>query len=225
LDINTISKNPLFLGLELDEIHAMIPCLGLRTHHVAAGSFVVMTGERVREVGLLVKGEADIIKGDLSGNRVVVKTVEPGELFGEVYVCANVVDSPVSIQAVTDCEVLFFNFTRLISCCSNCCVFHAKVVANLLKIISRKTLALDQKVEVISKRTIREKLSCYLNYEMEKNGAQVFEIPFSRGKLAEYLSVDRSAMSRELSRMRDEGILEFTRRQFEIIDMERLIKD
>jgi len=98
-------------------------------------------------------------------------------------------------------------------------------VANLLKIISRKTLALDQKVEVISKRTIREKLSCYLNYEMEKNGAQVFEIPFSRGKLAEYLSVDRSAMSRELSRMRDEGILEFTRRQFEIIDMERLIKD
>ena len=217
-----LSETELFAGLELKELKSMLPCLGLRTAEFNTGDVIVAAGDIVSEVGFVLNGEADIIKVDSAGNKALVSRLSKGDMFGETFVCANVVSSPVSVVAKENCEVIMFNFNRLISCCSNCCIFHAKVVANLLKMIARQNMQLNEKIEVMSKKTTRDKLATYLLMQMEKTENEVFDVPLNRSQLANYLSVDRSAMSRELGRLREEGVLDFTRNQFKIIDLDKL---
>lgn len=217
-----LGETELFSGLELRELKSMLPCLGLRSVRAEKDDYIVNAGDIVSEVGFVVEGEASMVKMDSAGNKTITSRLVPGDMFGEVLVCANVVSSPVSIIAEGSCEIIMFNFNRLISCCSNCCPFHAKVVANLLKLIARKNMQLNEKIQVMSKKTTRDKLATYLLMQMEKTEKDEFDVPLNRSQLADYLSVDRSAMSRELGRLREEGVLDFTRNQFKIIDLDKL---
>lgn len=217
-----LGDTELFSGLELTELKSMLPCLGLRTDHYDIGDEIISTGDIVSEVGFILEGEAEITKTDSAGNITYISKLYQGDMFGEIFVCANVVSSPVTVMAIEPCEIVMFNFNRLISCCSNCCPFHAKVVANLLKMMARKNLQLNDKIEVMSKKTTRNKLATYLLMQMERSEEDVFNVPLNRSELADYLSVDRSAMSRELGRLREEGVLDFSKNQFKIIDVNKL---
>lgn len=140
----------------------------------------------------------------------------PGDLFGEVYSCAGVKHLEVGVVAKTDVKVLFLDIQKVLTVCSNGCEFHSKIIRNLLSSIAERTLEMTRKVEHMSQRSLRDKVLSYLSSEAVRAGSKEFTIPFNRQQLAEYLSVDRSALSAELGKMRDEGMLEFWKNQFKL---------
>ena len=135
-------------------------------------------------------------------------------MFGEVFACASVKEMPVSVYAAEKSSVMLLDFKRLLTTCSNACPFHSKVIQNLLQIVSEKALALNKRIEIMSKRSIRDKLICYLTMEYERTRKLQFAIPFNRQQLADYLCVERSALSAEMSRMKKEGIIDYRKNEF-----------
>jgi CRP-like cAMP-binding protein len=161
-----------------------------------------------------VKGKLHIQSDDYWGNRSIVNTIAVGEMFGEAYVATD--SGPILNDAyvVEDSVVIFFNVKKMLTVCSNSCRFHSLVIQNLFFAISEKNRRLVQKLGYISKRSIREKLVSYLSWEAKMQNSSTFKIPFNRQQLADFLSVDRSAMSNQLCKMRDEGLISFRKNQF-----------
>jgi len=212
-----LGQSPLFYGISPESCESMLRCLAARTESYAKDDVILLSGDSVREVGLLLSGSAKIIREDVNGNISIIAGVLPAEMFGEAFACAGVAHSPVTVVAAELCRVLFLDYRRIITTCSAACVFHARLIENMLKVIADKNLRLNQKIEVLSQRTTRQKLMAY--FERQGAGAPKFTIPFNREELAQYLCVDRSAMSAELGRMQREGLIRFTRNEFEILSM------
>ena len=181
------------------------------------GSVILSSGSPVRSLGLVVSGRAEIVRDDYWGNRQVIGTVGPGELFGEAYACIQGEPLMVSVLASERCEILFLEIQRVFTVCSPACGYHSRLIRNLLTIMARKNLMLTRKIDHMSQRTIREKVMAYLSCEAERWGNEAFEIPFNRQQLADYLAVDRSALSAELSRMQKDGLIEYEKNRFRII--------
>jgi CRP/FNR family transcriptional regulator, dissimilatory nitrate respiration regulator len=137
-----------------------------------------------------------------------------GEMFGEAFACANNSPLPLSIETQTDSEIVFLNYKQIITNCATSCVFHNRLIENMVGILANKNIVLTKKIRHLAKRTTRDKLLSYLVEEAQKSGSKTFSIPFSRQELADYLCVERSAMSAELSKLRREGIIETTRSKF-----------
>jgi CRP-like cAMP-binding protein len=129
--------------------------------------------------------------------------------------CAGIDRSPVTVQAAEDVEILFIDYKKIITTCPSACPFHARLIENMLKLVAKKNLMLNQKLEILSKRTTREKLLCF--FDTQRGSSQRFTIPFNREELARYLCVDRSAMSNELCKMRDDGIIRFRKNVFDVL--------
>ena len=174
-----------------------------------------MSGDAVNFVGMILSGSVQIIKEDPDGRVAILTELSISDIFGEVFACAGISHSPVTIQASEDSEILFIDYNKIITSCSSACPFHARLIENMLKLIAVKNLLLNQKIEILSKRTTKEKLLCY--FDLQRGAARKFNIPFNREELARYLCVDRSAMSNELCKMRDEGLIRFIKNTFEIL--------
>lgn len=158
--------------------------------------------------------QVQVVKLDYLGNRNILTELSTSEIFAETLACVGVKSSPVSVLSVTASEILFIDYSKIITACTSACVFHAKLIENMLRLIAAKNLLLNQKIELISKRTTREKLLTYFAFQAEKAGNKSFTIPFTRAETADFLCVDRSAMSRELCKLRDEGLLQFSKNSF-----------
>lgn len=210
-----IKDNPLFEGITFSDFSKMYDCLSAQIKCYKKNEVILLAGDEINFVGIVLKGNVRIVKEDINGNRNILTEIEPSQIFAEVFACAEVYHSPVNIEAVNDCEIMLFNYRRIITTCNNPCFFHNKLTENMLKIIARKNLMLNQKIEVLSKRTTREKLICF--FDIYRGAATKFVIPYNREELANFLCVDRSAMSNELCKMRDEGILTFNKNQFELL--------
>lgn len=156
------------------------------------------------------------MREDIFGNRAILTALMPGQLFGETFACAGVEILPVSVIAVSDCKILLLDYRRIITTCPTACVFHSRLIENMLKILAGKNLVLNQKIEALSARTTREKLLAYLVAQAGVAGSRRFTIPSTRQELADYLSVDRSAMSREMGIMQKEGMIRFKKNCFEL---------
>lgn len=219
---DTLQLSPLFNGIEIEEIEAMIPCLGVSKLNFSSGDYIIEKGTTLSDIGFLTKGKATIIAPKLLDTFPKSNPILPGDSFGDIFIFAGIPKSPISVMALENSEVYFFNFNRLISSCSNACTFHSKVFSNLIKLISRTSLLKSEKISCLTKRTTRSKISSYLILQKYKTHNNKFKIPLNRNQLAEYLSVDRSAMSRELGKMRREGIINFSKNMFEILDEEQL---
>ena len=211
----TIKDNPLFQGIAFSDFEQMYGCLSARTAKYRKGDIVLLAGDTVNFVGLLLSGSVNIIKEDMEGRITIIAEAAVSEVFGEVFACAGITQSPVTVQAAEDAEIFFIDYRKIITSCSSACPFHTKLIENMLRLIAGKTLLLTQKIEILSKRSTREKLLCF--FETQRGAARKFVIPFSREELAHYLCVDRSAMSNELCKMRDEGLLKFDKNSFEIL--------
>lgn len=181
------------------------------------GEYVLHQGEHLNHITVLVSGELHIQRDDYWGNRAIVNRIAVGEMFGEAYIAPESGALLNDVVAVEDSAVIFFDVRRIITVCSSACRFHSMVVQNLFFAVSEKNKALVQKLGHISKRTTREKLISYLSEEAKRQNSASFTIPFNRQQLADFLSVDRSAMSNELCKMRDEGLLEFEKNQFKLL--------
>jgi len=211
----TAKNNPLFQGIAFSDFDRMLDCLSPRTGIYKKDEIVLLAGNTINFVGLILSGAVRIVKEDMDGNSAILTDLAVSEIFGEVFACAGITQSPVTIEAAEDTEILFLDYKRVITTCSSSCPFHARLVENMLKLIARKNILLNQKIEILSKRTTREKLFCF--FDTRRGAARKFTLPFNREELAQYLCVDRSALSNELGKMRDEGLINFEKNRFEII--------
>lgn len=216
-----LKKCPLFEGIEENELSGMLQCLGARTLDVSKNQPVFLEGDPAKYVGIVLSGSVQVVREDYFGNRSMVAVIEPAELFGEAFACAGVETMPVSVIAVRDSELMLMDVKRILTTCRNSCVFHQRLISNLLRVVAAKNLILNRKIEVMSKRTTREKLMAYLLSQAKRHDSSSFTIPYDRQALADYLGVERSAMSAEISKLRKEGVLECDRSFFKLLQDDR----
>lgn len=212
--IKLIKNTKLFRGIGEDGIISMLSCMDVEERSYSKGDFVFLRGECITSVGILLEGCIHIQKEDYWGNLSILSEISEGEVFGEVYACLGNAAISNNVVAVRQSTVLFLSIRRILTVCSSACSFHSLLIRNLLSVIAGKNIMLTQKLEHMSRRTTREKLLSYLSEQSLKAGSPSFDIPFNRQQLADFLSVDRSAMSNELCKMRDEGILVFNKNHF-----------
>lgn len=209
----------LFNGIDEADYESLLSCLQAKINHYDKNESVIRQGEKAENVGILLKGQAQVIKEDYYGNRSLMTHLEAGMLFGETFACADITAFPVSVFTTADSEILFINFIKMAVTCSNSCRFHSRMLQNMLQILASKNIMLNQKIEFISKRTTKEKLLSYLSFEAQKAGNSHFVIPYNRQELADFLSVDRSAMSAELSKLRNDGVIQFHKNEFRLLSI------
>ena len=212
--ISILKRTRLFAGVGDSEIELLLSCLSARLCTYKKGEYVLRQGEHLSDIIVLVDGNLHIQKDDYWGNRSILGQVFVGEMFGEAYVTPESGSLINDVVAIEDSSVIFFDVKKIITTCSSACRFHAMVVQNMFFAISEKNRKLVQKLVHMSKRSTREKLISYLSEESKRQNSSSFTIPFNRQQLADFLSVDRSAMSNELCKMRDEGLLEFDKNKF-----------
>ena len=212
-----LSRCQLFAGLNDQDLIAILACLDARVSTVARHNIVFAEGDRAVSVGIVLSGSVQIVKEDYYGNRSIVAVAEPGELFGETFACAGVDALPVSVVAVQDSQIMLIDCHRITRSCSNACSFHNQIVLNLLQVVASKNLIFNQKLEILSKRTTRDKLMAYLTGQAKLRGNSSFSIPYDRQALADYLGVERSAMSAEIGKLRKDGILSSEKNRFTLL--------
>ena len=212
--VHILKQTKLFAGVGDEDILSMLSCLGAKLRTYKKGEYILRQGERLSDILVLAEGSLLIQRDDYWGNRSILGHIGVGEIFGEAYAAPESGTLLNDVIATEDSSVFFFDVKRVITTCSNACRFHSLVVQNLFFAVSEKNRGLVQKLGYISRRTTREKLISYLSEEAKKQNSAYITIPFNRQQLADYLAVDRSAMSNELSKMRDEGLLEFEKNRF-----------
>ncbi|MBQ8740677.1 MAG: Crp/Fnr family transcriptional regulator [Clostridia bacterium] len=215
--IPILKRTQLFSGVNESEIESMLSCLDARLKYYKKGEYVLREGERVGSLAVLVEGKLHIQNDDYWGNRSIIGDIAVGEMFGEAYIAPQSDTLINDVVALEDSAVIFFNVTCMVTTCSNTCRFHSAVAQNLLFAMSEKNRKLVQKLSHMHKRTTREKLISYLSAESKRQNSSSFSIPFNRQQLADFLSVDRSAMSNELCKLRDEGLIAFSKNNFELL--------
>lgn len=216
--IDIIKDVRLFHGINQDDLVHMLDCLGATARSYKKDDFIWLTGDRISMVGVVLHGQVSVLKEDIHGNRRILATVKPKDVFGEALAFSRIKDSPVTVQALTDTTVLFVNFRRIYSICSNACAFHSRLIQNMLMLIAEKNLVLSEKIDIIGMRTTRQKIAAYLLNQRDTQGKATIHIPYDRSELADYLNVNRSALSRELGKMRDEGLVSFHKNTFTLAD-------
>lgn len=212
-----LSKTPLFRGATPEEVETMLACLGVERRRYARGALILRTGEVVTALGMVLSGKAIIESHDLWGGTTVLDSVAPGQIFAETYACTPGEPLMVDVAAAEATEVLFLPIGRVLRVCSHACSHHAVLIRNLLALSAQKNLNLSRKIFHTSAKTIRGRLLSYLSYQAVRSGKYTFTIPFDRQQLADYLNVDRSAMSSELGKMQREGLLRTERNRFELL--------
>lgn len=221
--LHILKRTQLFSGVGDTEISTMLTCLHAKLHTYKKGEYVFRQGEHIDKITVLVKGKLLIQRDDFWGNRSIIHVINIGEMFGEAYVAPESGVLLNDLIADEYSELISFDVRKLILVCSSACRFHSTVVQNLFFAISEKNRKLVQKLGHISKRSTRAKLISYLSEEAKKHNSGTFTIPFNRQQLADFLSVDRSAMSNELCKMRDEGLIVFEKNQFTLLQHEEII--
>ena len=212
--LEILRRSPLFRGIKTEELSALLDCMGGRPRRMKKGDTVLAAGERATHLGIVLAGRVQVSRLKADGQRIVMGEIRPGQLFAESFACAQAEALPVTATAGTDGAVLLLDSGRLSAPCSAACAFHGRLIANLLSVLAHKNLALAGKVEVLSGRTIRERLLTYLEDLCLRAGKSTVTVPFDRQALADLLCVDRSALSRATGQLRAEGVLEADRGKF-----------
>jgi len=207
----------LFFGIGEDRLLDMLSCLDARLATYQKNEVIFAEGSEPKYISLVLSGTVQLERIDYYGNRSIVTRIEPSELFGESFACAKAEYIPISATATEKTEVLLIDCQKIISPCTKVCSFHSQLIFNLLKIVATKNIILTQKAEITSKRTTREKLMAYLMSEAKKQGQSSFAIPYDRQTLADYLGVDRSGLSAEISKLRTDGIIKCRKNHFELL--------
>lgn len=212
-----LRKCSLFNNIEDENLISMLGCLGATVKAYGKKEIIIEEGENARYIGIVLSGSAQIVKIDYFGNRSIVSNLEPSEMFAESFACAEVEAIPINVIANEQSEIMLIDCNLVMHPCSNGCIFHQQIIFNLMKIMAIKNIMFHQKIEITSERTTREKLMAYLMLQAKKWKSNSFQIPFDRQELADYLQVERSGLSAEISKMRKEGIIKSNKKYFELL--------
>ena len=216
-DILPEVNSPLFAGVDPEDRKTMLGCIGYHIGTFKKGDIVAFEEENIKHIGIIISGAVDMVKEDLWGNKTMLVRMRKDELFGETFACGSDNLSVVTFLVSEDARILFMPFDRVMHSCTMACVFHHRLIENMVTIIANKNRDLMRKVEVVSKRSIREKLLAYLSIQAQTQNSRYFEIPLGRVELAEYLCVDRSALTRELVKMKEDGLIDYDKNCFRIL--------
>lgn len=214
--LDVLRNCALFYDIADEDLVVMLACLGAKCKSYRKNETVLEEGGPATHLGIVLSGAAQIIRMDYFGNRSILTQLAPSQIFGESFACAGAKVMPVSVVMTKTSDVMLMDVKRITHLCSNACAFHSQIIFNLLKLVAQKNLVFTEKIEITSKRTTREKLMTYLLIQAKQNQSPEFYIPFDRQELADYLEVERSGLSAEISKLRKEGILECTRNFFAI---------
>lgn len=212
-----LRKCPLFNQIEDESLVRALGCLGAKEKSYKKGDTVLTEGQEAKYFGIVLKGSVQLERVDYYGNRSILTSIEPSQLFGEAFACAGIKSLPIDVIAAEDTDILFIDVKRAASSCDAACAFHAQLIINLLNIVAKKNLVLHQKIEITSKHSTREKLMTYLFLQEKNTGSRTFTIPYNRQELADYLGVERSGLSAEISKLRNEKVLECKRSTFTLL--------
>ncbi|MBQ8975732.1 MAG: Crp/Fnr family transcriptional regulator [Oscillospiraceae bacterium] len=214
MDMNFLANTYVFKDIPPEEIEPMLLCLGAVERSYKKGETIYYAGQCVESLGLILSGSVYIQNDDSWGNTSIVDKAGPGQVFAETYACVPDEKLMVSVIAAENTRVLFLNMSKVLTMCGNACENHGRIIRNMLMVSSVKNLNLSRRIFHTSSKTIRGRLMSYLSYHAVINGKREFDIPFNRQQLADYLSVDRSAMSNELGKMQKDGLLKSVRNHF-----------
>ncbi len=209
-----LKETGLFEGIEDDEIETMLNCLGAHRARYSKDEFIFRRGDSTDSVGVVLGGNVRMIREDWWGRRTVLGDVRQGQVLGTEYACAHGRPLDVSMTATEPTEVLFLDIGRAANVCTSSCEFHNRLVRNLISVLAHDSLSLNQRLDQISKRSTRDKICAFLSDQSRRAGSNEFYITFNRQEMADYLGVDRSAMSNELSKMQRDGLLEYEKNHF-----------
>lgn len=201
------SELELFQGISNGEVDAMIHCFCMRRARYGSGQTVCTYGEGGGEVGVLLRGHAELVRYDDAGTRTILERIDAGGVFGEVLAFTPELGDCVEVVSAGESEALFMEYDHLMKRCEKACAHHSKLVRNMFRLVTEQTRRLSRRVEVLSRRSIREKLRCYFRLYRLEAGSDTFPLPFTLSALADYISADRSAMMRELKKMREAGLV------------------
>ena len=216
-----VKSCPLFRGIDPADLGGMLKCMSAREIEPERGEFIMTTPGSAPLMGVVLAGEVEMISEDYFGKKSLLTVLPVGSVFGESYSCVKARNRSIAYQASGKCRVLLLDYDRILHACKLVCRFHHRMIENMVELIAEKNLELIEKLEVTSRTSIREKLLTYLTRQAERTGSATFQVPMGRTELAEYLCADRSAMTRELSRMREEGLIDFDKRTFTLLDWKK----
>ena len=211
-----LRNSPFFKGLSDNEILSILHCVNGTIISKERDSYIFRAGDSTDVMGLVTSGCVLVIQEDLWGHRNILSKCHTGDFFGEPYAASPGAVLNISVVADGDCEIIFFNIQRLLVTCPTACEHHQKLIRNLVSVLANMILILNDKITHIGKRTTRDKLLSYLSAESARQSSLSFDIPFDRQQLADYLCIDRAAMSTEISKLQKEGFIKTNRNHFEL---------
>lgn len=220
--IPVLLKCDLFENIDKNELKTLLGCLKPVVQTYPKNAFPVRSGDRLDSLGIVLEGEASVLKESISGNRILIKNIKPGEMFGEVAVFANKKEWPALVQAITPLTVCFISKDKIVGQCAMSCKWHNDMINNMLGLVSERALMLHKKLDYISIKTMRSKLCTYIYEQYLIHKVNTLMLPLNRLQLADFLNVSRPSMSRELARMKDEGIIDYHLSTVKILNLERL---
>lgn len=203
-----LTQTSLFSGISQADLSNLLSCLAAVERRYSKGAVILAEGEPTQWMGLVLEGRAIISCADVWGKSSILGFAEPGAVFGEAYACVPGEALLISVCAAEETRVLFLNVGKLLTVCGNACPFHARLIRNLLTISAGKNLQLSRRIFHTTPKSIRGRLQSYFSECAKKSGSLTFTLPFNRQQLADYLGVDRSAMSSELSKMQRDGLIQ-----------------
>ena len=217
-----LTRTSLFQDISSDDLNKMFGCMKPKLNKFKKNSFIAVSGDPFESLGVMLSGHAALIKENAAGERLMMAILKPGDIFGETAVFSGNSVWPATVIAQDPCLVMFLPKQKILGECANLCTWHHTIIENMLKDISDKVLILNKKIEYLSMKSMRGKLSSFLLEQYKINGQPDFILPMKRNELADFLNVSRPSMSREMCRMRDEGIIDFNRSSIQIKDVESL---
>jgi CRP-like cAMP-binding protein len=217
---NKVAQCPLFRGIALSELSAMLNCLQPAVRKYHKDEVVTVEGEPLSALGIIVAGSAAVVKESVTGSRVIMTLLEQPMMFGEMAAFSDSPTWPATVVAQNDCEVLFIQARSIVGQCQQHCSYHQRLIYNMLSIVTNRALVLNRKVEFLLLKSVREKIVVYLLEQYRRAGKEMFVLPLDRNEMAGFLNVTRPALSREMGRMRDEGLIDYHRASIKILDAE-----
>lgn len=222
--IQILMKSPIFRGIQEKEIVSLTKCLGCKVKSYNADEYIFHMHDEVEYIGIVLEGCVEIIKENISGEKHIMAFLEEANMFAEAIVCTSTRIATVATIAHTDVVVALIPYRRVIQSCSSACGFHNKLVSNMLRVLGDKNEMLNMKMEILLLKGMRAKLATYLLREAEQRQSRSFNITPNREALAEFLNVSRTSMCRELTRMKNEHLIDFYKNTFKLTDIDRLIE-
>lgn len=215
--VEILEKHPLFNNIDRNDLKRLLECLDTYERSYEKNEYIILEGSLINFIGIIISGRVLIEKEDYLGNEYIYAEIEKDNIFGEIYIGPTIQSATVNYKAMTDCSILFIRYDSIFRDCRKNCSYHKVLLENLIKLMAYKSRILIDKIDIISKKSLRERIMTYLLLLAEKQRCKTVISHLNHSEMAEFLCVNRSSMMRELARMKQEGIIDFNRNQYEIL--------